>query len=718
MKDCQNDSSSSFANEINGDITNSTVYQSNVYLSSSDRFVIPKELRKEADVFVDRFDERKKLDDILYQKGSCIVVFTGMPGIGKTYCMLKWANEHKEEYTDGQVYVDFGEYRRKGASSVYDVLRGCLMSLGVTDARELPDGELGNKFRTVTNGLNILIALDDVYDLSEIEAFVPNSSRSTVLATSHYRFFHDLGSLGLSSIPMKPLDVESARLLLENILLGSEEGMESICQTPEDEEGLYKILMACDGVPLAIAACGGALLANPFLTLAGLADKVSASSSRMLSPDSRFAQTLWTFLDESCHALSSKDREVYHLLGMLPFSSCDASVLIEAFGECDLDIESALLRLHEWHLVDIRGRGDSARVAIHALVKAYASEQLRGSISDYEFCAYMLRYYRLLCQELDYSLGPDRLRIYKRCPANPSLQRRVERDRPFAIFERNREMIGALIAQCSEHGLFDDLWPVGEALWPFYYEGGYLQDGYELYGFCAHAAHFCDNLEAEARLISLRSRCCLLLGRQDEAASLLNEAKRISQGSDNFVLLGSLSEFSGSTSFACGRVAEALKYYEEAIGTYTAHAGEGHRGNVIAYCCIGEVYLKEGDGKHALEAYECAAKRVNSLEDTATHIKILLGCAKAKYLLGDCAKALELLKNTISICEEESLDAKLAEACSLAYEICFRLGEEAEARFYSDRACSLYDRRGHHEKAVDLQARIKEWLDQDESEIG
>ena len=102
------DSSNVVSNNVIGSNSQVSITQNIVHAQTSDINPIPHQLPLAPDLF-DRVDIR---DSLIYSinSGKRIFLFYGAPGVGKTYCLTKYANEVADRFSDGHIFVDWSGY--------------------------------------------------------------------------------------------------------------------------------------------------------------------------------------------------------------------------------------------------------------------------------------------------------------------------------------------------------------------------------------------------------------------------------------------------------------------------------------------------------------------------------------------------------------------------------------------------------------------------------
>ena len=116
-----------------------------------------------------------------------IAVVNGAAGLGKTTLAVHAAHRVREEFPDGQLYVDLLGASAQPAEP-REVLARFLRDLGV-DGDKVPAGndERAALFRMRLTGRRVLILLDNARDAAQVRSLLPGSSSCAVLVTTRNR---------------------------------------------------------------------------------------------------------------------------------------------------------------------------------------------------------------------------------------------------------------------------------------------------------------------------------------------------------------------------------------------------------------------------------------------------------------------------------------------------------------------------------------------------
>ncbi|GFF61692.1 putative Pfs, NB-ARC and TPR domain protein (JCVI) [Aspergillus udagawae] len=245
----------------------STVIQEyTVRWQSVHRFAVPLDLTAVPVTgnFVGRQDELDKLWQYLQPKSSRsrkVAILHGLGGIGKTQLALRFARDHKDDFT--AIFWLSGKDRGtllRSLSSILPRLPGQSQNTEVVNNEEMEQRarELlywlaldGNSrwliiFDSVDQYSPIRSSVDGAYDIRE---FFPTANHGSILITTRLQRLIELGR----PLPVKRLGSNDAiQLLLQSSGLSSRNSMTEIESNPD----ILALAVRLDGLPLAIVIAG------------------------------------------------------------------------------------------------------------------------------------------------------------------------------------------------------------------------------------------------------------------------------------------------------------------------------------------------------------------------------------------------------------------------------------------------------------------------------
>ncbi|MEV6768337.1 BTAD domain-containing putative transcriptional regulator [Nocardia sp. NPDC051030] len=225
----------------------------------------PAQLPPDTSDFTGRQELVKELCAVLSGTPAPIVTISGMGGVGKTALALHVAHRIRDQYPDGQLYVDL-QCAGADPAAPEHVLGAFLRSLGV-QPREVPVGlaERAAQFRTAVSGLRMLLVLDNACDATQIMPLLPGDSGCAVLVTARRPF---TALPGVRPAALRVLETDEAVELFARIV-----GAQRVALEPE---ATRRIVELCGLLPMAVRIVAARVAARPRWTIVSEADRLAA----------------------------------------------------------------------------------------------------------------------------------------------------------------------------------------------------------------------------------------------------------------------------------------------------------------------------------------------------------------------------------------------------------------------------------------------------------
>ena len=303
-----------------------------------------------------------------------IAAVDGFGGIGKTTLALHVAHRLRDEYPDGQLYVNLRGTERE-ALTPFEILGQFLLDLGI-DREKLPEDleERARRFRTEVANRRFMMVLDNARDESQVRDLLPGSSTCATIVTSRSRL------PGLESVNHINLDIlaESEAITLLRAIVGPSRVDGEVAAATE-------LAQLCGYLPLAVRIAAVRLAAKPHWRITELVERLHDEQRRIgefKAGDLEVRASFALSYDE----LLPEEQLAFRLLGLIKspdFPAWCASALIG----CELDIGTELLeRLVDVQLVQATAVGPSGptRYRFHDLLRHYARETCDAIDSDQE----------------------------------------------------------------------------------------------------------------------------------------------------------------------------------------------------------------------------------------------------------------------------------------------------------------------------------------------
>ncbi|WP_077193697.1 AfsR/SARP family transcriptional regulator [Streptomyces lydicus] len=239
-------------------------------------WVPPAQAPPDVPDFTGRREESRQVRDALAGAvrtdvtAPVICVIHGMGGVGKTALAVHAAHAVREQFPDGQLYVDLRGAGREHADP-YEVQELFLRAMGVL-AGNVPRGREARTalYRSRMADRRLLLLLDNAADTEQVSPLLPGTAGSAVLITSRTAL---MCLPATTRTALEPFSESEALDLLER-MAGS-----GRCR--QEQQTARDLVQACGMLPLAVRVVGARLVARPRWTLATLAERLSDRSQRL-----------------------------------------------------------------------------------------------------------------------------------------------------------------------------------------------------------------------------------------------------------------------------------------------------------------------------------------------------------------------------------------------------------------------------------------------------
>ncbi|MDT0320081.1 AfsR/SARP family transcriptional regulator [Streptomyces millisiae] len=281
----------------------------------------------------------------------------GIGGVGKTTLAVQVAHAARENFPDGQLYVDL-----QGAGSTpadpKAVLGAFLRALGTAE-EAIPQSlqERAAHYRSLLDGRRLLILLDNARDAAQIRHLLPGTPDCATLITSRVRM------VDLAGAHLVDLDVMSPEeaLTLFTRIVGAE-------RVNAERQAAMDVVAACGFLPLAIRIAASRLASRRTWTVSVLASKLS-DERRRLDVLQAGDQAVKATFELGYGQLDAEQARAFRLLGLADgpdISLHAAAALLDRDAET---AESILETLVDTSLVESAAPG---RYRFHDLVRLFA----------------------------------------------------------------------------------------------------------------------------------------------------------------------------------------------------------------------------------------------------------------------------------------------------------------------------------------------------------
>jgi len=539
----------------------------------------PAQLPADVAGFRGRESQLAELDDLLAHEdtGARIAVLSGTAGVGKTAIAVHWAQRHRTEFPDGQLYLDLRGYGTEQPVEPGDALSGFLRALGI-DGADIPaePDERAAKFRTVLAARRMVLVLDNVGSVGQVRALLPGTLSCFVLVTSRDALPGLVARHGARRLFVDLLTSGEAHDLLRT-LVG-----ERVDREPAAAAALIGYSAR---LPLALRLVAELALARPSETLAALEAELADERRRLdlLDGGGDPLTAVRAVFSWSYRHLPADAARVFRLWGLHPGLDFTHAATASLTGHDRGETERLTGALARAHLVQETAPG---RFQLHDLLRVYAMELAGEGQPDARAALVRLFdfYVRSAGQAMDLVIPQEKnLRPSVPEPAEPVGDAQL-------WLEAERRNLLAVAAHATRHGWPEHLRLLSGILWHYLDVGGYHEDALVLHSHASALAHDSGDRAGEADPLTLMGLGHWRVGRSREALRYLEEALVIVRETGNHGTEIHVLNTLGLVCRALGRFGEAIAYSTEALALARKtgdRTGEGLVLVVLGCACRG-----------------------------------------------------------------------------------------------------------------------------------
>ncbi|WP_412539593.1 BTAD domain-containing putative transcriptional regulator [Longispora sp. K20-0274] len=293
-------------------------------------------------------------------------VIAGIGGVGKTALGLRWAHQVRDQFPDGQLYVNLHGYSTSAPLRPIEALARFLRALGVPPGQIPVDlEEAVDLYRSRIADRRLLVFLDNANSAEQVRPLLPVGAAGLALITSRDRLTGLTANDGARRLHLDVLSGPDSVALLAWIVGPGRVTAES--------GAAAELAGLCDHLPLALRISAAYLADRPALAIADHAAELRAGNRlAALEVDGDEQSSVRAAFDLSYQALAPRAARLFRLLGLAPGPDLTAAAAAQLAGTDLAEAAELLERLAAAHLVEAPTQG---RWTMHDLVRAYARER-------------------------------------------------------------------------------------------------------------------------------------------------------------------------------------------------------------------------------------------------------------------------------------------------------------------------------------------------------
>ena len=300
----------------------------------------------------------------------------GIGGVGKTALAVHAAHQVRQDYPDGQLYVDL---RGAGpdAADPLNVLSAFLRAFGVSPNSTPADlDERAAMYRSVLAARRVLVVLDDAADAAQIQHLLPGSATCAVLVTSRRRLPEMQWD---EQAELEGMSREEA-LTLFSRTIGAE-------RAGKEPDAVAEVVDACGRLPLALRITAAKLVDRPQWTVRSMADKLARERGRLSELRVGSLEVEATF-HLGYGQLDSASARTFRLMSLPDGPGLSLPAAAALVGEPEPSAEPVVERLVDLNMV---ASPAPERYAYHDLLRLFARQRAAQTDSQQDRVDAMVR---------------------------------------------------------------------------------------------------------------------------------------------------------------------------------------------------------------------------------------------------------------------------------------------------------------------------------------
>lgn len=485
--------------------------------SSTSSCVVPAQLPSALPDFVGRSADLEALGHVVEDesRGVRLVVVSGTAGVGKTTLVTHWAHTVREQFPDGQLYVDLQGFSPDDPVPPHQTLGAFLRALGEANNAVPEDlAERAGRFRTILDGRRLLIVLDNASSPDQVRPLLPGGGSSLVVVTSRSTLRGLISREGAHALPLGPLNDEEARSVLS-----SRVGPAAGASGPAG-----RLIDYCSRIPLALRVAGDRLRDGGAQQIADLVDQLETDEQPLDLLDTGDEQTsMRAVLSWSYRQLSPEAAHLFRLCGFWCGHTAHRIDLRGMGALLDADLSTARRLTSEVVRFGLADEHPGEYFSMHPLIQAYASElSARFEVADAQV-RLVSEYVRTAVSATSF-IRPRERPLLSQMPVNNGRPGLSDLSSAVRWLDAQRPSLLCAVELTANDGLHAHTVDLATTLWPYLERGEHIEESARIHSLGRSAAQSLEDRTAEGIVVRALGIHELQLEHFGHAEELLQEA--------------------------------------------------------------------------------------------------------------------------------------------------------------------------------------------------
>ncbi len=617
----------------------------------------PKQLPGDVGGFVNRIEELKHLNEMLSGLSPepmvvGVYLITGTAGVGKTSLALYWAHSVRDQFPDGQLYVNLRGYDPEPPVTAAQALDRFLRALGVVQS-SIPL-ELEDKaalYRSLLSNRRVLVVLDNAAIVKQVRPLLPGNPECLVLVTSRSRLSGLMTRDGAHRFSLDLLTEHDAMRLLNTVT--------SDYRKNDDVTELRELARLCARLPLALRIAAERAASRPFMQLRDLISDLrdeSALWDALTADHDDDADAVRSVFAWSYRALPDAAARLFRLLGLHPGPEFGVPAVAALAGISISKARHLLDVLTGAHMLE---QQVANRYQFHDLLRAYALEQVANNETSevrLEYSTRILSWYLHSLFNAVAVLAPhDRIDGLR--PLTPSAEAIGfdTSESAFLWYEGERANLVTSTRLAADQGLHELAWRFPALLRSIFATQNPFEDWISTSNIGLNSARIIVDHYGEAELLDSLGKAYAQSSRLQLAEDSHQRALTVRRElHDQFGAAVSINSL-GLVHWRSRRLSSAVTSFDDSYQIFREL--DEPRWQAVVLANLGMAYYDLADIESAAQILSDCAERFHTMGDTAYEGNALFFLAMAQRELDLLTDASTSIDKALAIAREEHLDA-------------------------------------------------------------